>query len=191
MNCVAKKLCRAGALVALAVAAVALPGAAQAAPPVLNGHFEVPESRTFNDCGFTIQSEKITREHVLIQEIKGSNGQAFLGHVNSKSREVLTNPLTGAWFVILRHSLYREFSGRQIQGDVWEFTAHEAGQPFVVEDSNGNVVQRNRGRVTYRIVLDTQGDNQPGGIELLRETTSVSGPHLSDDVCALARDLIG
>jgi hypothetical protein len=25
----------------------------------------------------------------------------------------------------------------------------------------------------------------------LRETTSVSGPHLSDDVCALARDLIG
>jgi hypothetical protein len=104
---------------------------------------------------------------------------------------VLTNPLTGAWFVILRHSLYREFSGRQIQGDVWEFTAHEAGQPFVVEDSNGNVVQRNRGRVTYRIVLDTQGDNQPGGIELLRETTSVSGPHLSDDVCALARDLIG
>jgi hypothetical protein len=191
MQRVAKKLCRAGTAVALAVAAAAVPGVAQAARPIVNFHGEVPASRTFNDCGFTIQLEKVTKEHVMIREVEGSNGQAFLGHVNSKSREVLTNPATGAWFVILRHSLYREFTGRQIQGNIWEFTAHEAGQPFTVEDSDGNVVQRNRGRVTYRIVFDTQGDTEPGGIELVREVTSVSGPHLSEDVCAIARDLIG
>jgi hypothetical protein len=58
MNCVAKKLCRAGALVALAVAAVALPGAAQAAPPVLNGHFEVPESRTLTIADLPFSRKK-------------------------------------------------------------------------------------------------------------------------------------
>jgi hypothetical protein len=101
MQRVAKKLCRAGTAVALAVAAAAVPGVAQAAPPIVNFHGEVPESRTFNDCGFTIQSEKVTKEHVMIREVEGSNGQAFLGHVNYKSREVLTNPATGAWFVIV------------------------------------------------------------------------------------------
>jgi hypothetical protein len=191
MQRVAKKLRRAGTAAALALAAAAVPDVAQAAPPIVNFHGDVPESRTFSDCGFTIQSEKVTKEHVVIREVEGSNGEAFLGHLNYKSREVLTNPATGAWFVILRHGLYKEFTARHIQGNIWEFTAHDVGQPFLVEDSDGNVVQRNRGRVTYRIVLDTQGDNHPGGIELVREITSVSGPHSPEDVCAIARDLIG
>jgi hypothetical protein len=106
---------------------------------------------------------------------------------------VLTNPETGAFMVVRGQFLFREFTARQVSGDIWEFTAHEVGQPFVVEDSDGNVVLRDRGRVTFRAVLDTLGDSQPGGILLEEEITGVHGPHpgLSTDFCAIATDLIG
>jgi hypothetical protein len=91
------------------------------------------------------------------------------------------------------HALFWEVTARHVARDIWEFTAHETGQPFVVEDSEGNLVLRDRGRVTFRALFDTEGDGQPGGILLEDEVTGVSGPHpgLDIDFCELASDLIG
>jgi hypothetical protein len=82
---------------------------------------------------------------------------------------------------------------RHVAGDIWEFTAHEVGSPFVVEDSAGKVVLRDRGRITLRAIFDTLGDSQPGGILLHEEITGVHGPHpgLDTDFCTIATQLIG
>ena len=69
------------------------------------------------------------------------------------------------------HALFWEVTARHVARDIWEFTAHETGQPFVVEDSEGNLVLRDRGRVTFRALFDTEGDGQPGGILLEDEVT--------------------
>lgn len=173
---------------------VALSAPAQAhAQPVEHLHGEVSNSGSSDDCGFTIESDFTAEFHVLLREVRESDGQAYLGHENFRFEEVLTNPATGEWFVIHGVSLFKELSGRQIEGDVWEFTVHEVGLPFVVEDSDGNVVLRDRGRISLRAVFDTLGDGQPGGILLEEEITGVRGPHPAIDVdfCALATDLIG
>lgn len=181
-------------MVALTVAAaVAVPGTAQAGPPLENIHYEFAESSSFDDCGFTIESDFTANGHFMVREIEGSEGQAFLGHDNYRYRDVLTNPATGAWFVVRGTAMFKELTGRQIDGDIWEFTAHEVGQPFVVEDSDGNVVLRDRGRLTFRAVFDTLGDNAPGGELIEQEVTSVSGPHpgFFGDFCEIASELIG
>jgi hypothetical protein len=58
---------------------------------------------------------------------------------------------------------------------------------------HGNVVLRDQGRVTYRAIIDTLGDSQPGGELIEQEITSVSGPHpgLFADFCEIATNLIG
>jgi hypothetical protein len=188
-----QRSCRAAAVTVVAVAAVAVPGTAQAAPPLENFHYENVEVGSFDDCGFTIDFESTDSGHFMVREVEGSGGQAFLGHDNYQFRNVLTNPETGALMVVRGHGLFREVTARHVAGDIWEFTANETGQPFVVEDSEGNLVLRDRGRVTFRALFDTEGDGQPGGILLEEEVAGVSGPHPGLDIafCELASDLIG
>ncbi|TYL52769.1 hypothetical protein [Agromyces mariniharenae] len=100
---------------------------------------------------------------------------------------------TGAFFVVWGKGLFKETTAVHVDGDIWEFTAQDTGRTFVVEDSDGNVVLRERGRVTLRVLFDTLGDGQPGGIVLEEEITGVFGPHpaIDTDFCEIATDLIG
>jgi hypothetical protein len=58
---------------------------------------------------------------------------------------------------------FNEVGATRVEGSIFEFRTVEAGQPFVVEDSDGNLVARNRGSVHIRYLFDTQGDDEPGG----------------------------
>jgi hypothetical protein len=169
------------------------PAGAQAAPPFDHFHEEVTDSGSFDDCGFTIEFDFTGSFHTTLREVPDSGGQAFFLRENVKFQNVLTNPATGAWFLIRGTSLFKEMTARHVEGDIWEFTAQEVGQPFTVEDSDGNLVLRDRGRITLRALFDTLGDSQPGGDLIEEEITSVSGPHpgLEVDFCEIATDLIG
>lgn len=184
---------RSVAVLASLIVALSIPGAAQAGPPVDHDHGELAESGSFRDCGFRIKFDLTATFHYLVREVRGSDGDAYLGQENFAFQNVLTNPATGAWFLVRGRGLFKELSARHVEGDIWEFTAHEVGQPFVVEDSDGNVILRDRGRITLRALFDTLGDGQPGGILLEEEITGVFGPHpgLDADFCAIATDLIG
>lgn len=46
-------------------------------------------------------------------------------------------------------------TGQHVEGNIWEFTAQYVGQPFVIENSQGEVVLRDRGRTTSRSPFDT------------------------------------
>ncbi|MGH8829342.1 MAG: hypothetical protein ACRDVZ_17400 [Jiangellaceae bacterium] len=170
-----------------------VPVAATAAPPVEREHYSFTDVFTETECGFAIDFVVEGQGLFMAREVPGSEGQAFLGFDNYEFRAVLTNADTGAWMVARGNGLFKEMSGTQVEGDIWEFTAMDVGQPLVVEDSDGNVVLRDRGRITFRALFDTLGDGQPGGILLEEEITGVFGPHpsLDLDFCEVVTDLIG
>lgn len=179
--------------IGLGIGSVAFSGTAYAAPPVEHEHYEFAESTTFDECGFTIRSDYTASGTVMIKEVAGSDGEAYLGQDNYRFRNVLTNVDTGEHFVVSGKGMFKEMTGVHVEGDIWEFTTQDVGQPLVIEDSDGNIVLRDRGRITYRALFDTLGDGQPGGVIIEEEITGVSGPHpsLSADFCEIATDLIG
>jgi hypothetical protein len=112
------------------------------------------------------------------------------------SSSTSTNPATGEFVVVRGNGIVKEVQARQVEGSVVTFLVHEAGQPFVVEDSSGRVVLRDRGMITLSWVFDTLADNEPGGVFLEGPAVvRVSGPHPgfeeASDFCALMTSLIG
>jgi hypothetical protein len=69
----------------------------------------------------------------------------------------------------------------------------QAGQPFVVYNSDGQVVLRDRGVIRFTYLFDTLGDNEPGGVFVQDVDVRVNGPHpgFDADFCDIARSLIG
>ena len=109
--------------------------------------------------------------------------------------EAYTNVDTGEWFTITGKATFVEISATRVDGPIFEFRYVEAGQPFVVGDSEGNLVARNRGSVHAAYLFDTGGDDEPGGepVPDSLEVIRIAGPHPSfeDEFCEIASDLIG
>ena len=182
---------------ALAIAglasSMALGGSAQAAP-IGHEHYGFVETGTTDECGVLVDYEWTGSGNAFVREVNGSDGQAYLGHDNYSFRTVITNSTSGAWMVVRGKSLFTEIAGTHVEGNIWEFTQHEAGQPFVIEDSTGTVLARSRGLVTYRLLFDTLGDGQPGGEVLDVEVTGVHGVQqgtFDDNLCDFVVELLG
>ena len=177
----------------LAVMAVLAFGGPAAATVVGQQHYSGTDSFSFDDCGFTLVVEAEFQGHVLFRVDRA--GQAFLVKDTFSFRDVLTNPETGKWFVIRGNALFHEIKATHVSGTIYEFVAVEAGQPFILEDSAGKVLVRDRGVIRHTVLFDTLGDGQPGG-EFLEETdTVVHGPHpgFAEDFpfCEIAAELTG
>ena len=181
-------------LTALGVVAVLALSVSPAAGTVVeSGFYSGTDSFSFDDCGFTLNVESEFSGHFVLRADK--DGQAFYGKDNFQFRDVLTNADTGQWFVIRGNGLFNEIKATPIEGNIYEFVAIEAGQPFVLEDSAGNVVVRDRGVIRHTALFDTFGDGEPGA-EFIEEThTSVNGPHpgFAEDFpfCEIAAELTG
>jgi hypothetical protein len=181
-------------LASLAAIAVLAFGAGPAAATVVeSGFYSGTDSYSFDDCGFTLNVESEFSGHFVLRADKG--GEAFYGKDNFAYRDVYTNPETREWFVIRGNGLFSEIKATQVSGNIYEFVAIEAGQPFVLEDSAGNVVVRDRGVIRSTALFDTLGDGVPGA-EFIEEThLSVNGPHpgFAEDFpfCEIAAELTG
>jgi hypothetical protein len=188
------KTVTAACLAALAALAVLAFGAGHAGATVVeSGFYSDTDSFSFDDCGFTLDVESEFSGHFVLRAHKG--GEAFLIKDNFSFRDVLTNPDTGGWFVIRGNGLFSEIKATQVRENIYEFVAIEAGQPFVLEDSAGNVIVRDRGVIRHTALFDTLGDGEPGA-EFIEEThTSVRGPHpgFAEDFpfCEIAAELTG
>jgi hypothetical protein len=173
--------------------AIVLGASAASATVIGQEHYSGTESFSFNDCGFTINGQSDFYGQALLRVDQG--GEAFLVKDKFWYRDVLTNADTGKWFVIRGNALFHEIKAAQISGTIYEFVAVEAGQPFVIEDSAGNVIVRDRGVIRHTALFDTLGDGTPGGVFLEETHTAVHGPHpgLADDFpfCQIAAELTG
>jgi hypothetical protein len=154
-------------------------------------HYSDTYSFSYDDCGFPVDATGQVSGQELLRVLPG--GQAFLDLNRQTFREVHTNVETGKWFVVRGNSLYHEIRGTQVEGNIYEFTSIEAGQPFVIEDSSGNVVVRDSGMIRQTFLFDTLGDGVPGGEFLGDISIVVHGPHpgFADDFpfCQIAADL--
>ena len=145
------------------------------------------------DCGFPVEVTGSGTELLILREGKNKDREAFPVSVRFAYSETWTNPATGAWFVVRGHVLFNEVQATHVEGSIFLFRFVEAGQPFVVEDSDGDVVERNNGSVHGSFLFDTLGDGQPGGEWIADLDFRTAGPHPGIDKhpCDYALELIG
>jgi hypothetical protein len=175
----------------IAVIATLMFGTSASATVIGHQHFSDTYSFSYDDCGFPVDGTGQVSGQDLLRVLPG--GQAFLDINRQTFREVHTNVETGKWFVVRGNALYHEIRGTRVEGNIYEFTSILSGQPFVIEDSSGHVVVRDRGMVRQTFLFDTLGDGVPGGEFLGFTSTVVHGPHpgFADDFpfCEIAADL--
>lgn len=157
------------------------------------GRFADEYSFTYDDCGFLVNVEGTSTGQYRLRQGKGKSASAFFLRSTFSYREVHTNALTGEWFVLRGHGVFNEVKATRVEGTIFRFTQIEAGQPFVVENSAGEVVLRDRGVIRYTILFDTLGDDEPGGVEVEFLGADVRGPHpgFETDFCEIVTGLIG
>jgi len=147
----------------------------------------------YTDCGFPVDVVGHVAASYRIREGTGADDSAYFLRETFSLREIHTNSDTGKWLVLYGTGVFNEIGATRVEGSIFEFTSIDAGQPFVIENSAGEVVLRDRGLLRKRVLFDTGGDNEPGGTEIGFVGFDVAGPHpgLFADFCQLASDLIG
>lgn len=186
----ARALC---SLVLLIVAFTFAPSTSAA--PLVREHYSGVDTGTFDDCGFTIAFETTFEGVFMLKEGRRGDPTPYLFD-NYNVTEVLTNVETGAWMTITHNGLYKDLQITHLEATTYQFVAMEAGQPFVVRDSEGNVVLRDRGLLQVTFQVDTLGDSDlendvfiDGSFELLRDAGAHPGFYI--DFCDIANDVIG
>jgi hypothetical protein len=176
-----------------AAAAAMIAGQPAGATVVDRGHYADSYSFSYDDCGFAVDVEGTASGHFRIRAGKGKTATAFFLNDNYSYTETHTNPETGAFLTITGNAVFNEIKARRVSGNVFEFEAVEAGQPFVLYDSAGNLVVRDRGSLHFHSLFDTGGDNVPGGEFVADLGVDVHGPHpaFEADFCEIITPLIG
>ncbi|GAA4410135.1 hypothetical protein GCM10023168_29520 [Fodinibacter luteus] len=137
------------------------------------------------ECGYPIEVAGEFTSAVVSRPRSPKEPDVLYFHGRFSFREVWTNPGTGARFVIRGTWLEADVTATLVEDNVYEYTVIQAGQPFVVEDSTGRVIARERGVLRYQILWDTDGNF----VDFLG--VDVRGPHSSLNTCRYAADLIG
>ena len=160
----------------LVCAAALLLGSAPADARVVD-RVSYSDSDTFTDepCGYPLEVSFSSSGQVVVRDTKG--GEAFRARDTGSFEVVFTNPENGKWFRIYGHTTINEVKARQVDGNTYKFTDHEAGLAFVLEDSSGTVLVRDRGLVQTTYLFDTLGDGEPGGEEIEVLNIRLAGPH--------------
>ena len=137
------------------------------------------------ECGYPIEVAGEFSSTVVIRPRSPKEPEVQYYRERFSFREVWTNPDTGAWFVIRGQYLDADVTAKRVEDNIYEYTIIQAGQPWVVEDSTGRVIARERGVIRFRVLFGTDGEF------LGFLGVDVRGPHSSLDTCRYAADLIG
>ena len=178
----------------LAAAAALTTVAAAAAPAsVIEKGRIVDESYGFAyDCGFPVEVTGTASGNFRLREGTGDDATAFFSLDRLSFREIHTNALTGEWFSVSGHFANNEVGATRVEGSLFEFRIIKAGPVARIEDSDGNLVSRDRGVLRRTILFDTGGDQEPGGEFVDLVDLDLAGPHPSfDRRCDVATELIG
>jgi hypothetical protein len=165
-----------GLLLAVAVAALTVAPAAQAT--IFDRFRLVDEPYSFQDeiCGIEVQIEGTVTGTITLRTGKGKLATAFFEHDNLAFSETWT-AASGRFVTVTGNPNFNEVKAVPLGGNLFRFTAVEAGQPFRLYDSQGNLLLRDRGVIRFTAVFDTLGDDIPGGVLIEELEPSVRGPH--------------
>jgi hypothetical protein len=184
-NRVRRTLATAAALTAVA--------AAPAQATVVEKGRLVDEPYAFSyDCGFQVDVSGVASGNFRLREGTGDDATAFFSLDRISFREIHTNPQTGEWFSLTGHFANNEVGATRLEGSLFEFRIIKAGPVATIEDSDGNLVSRDRGVLRRTIVFDTGGDDEVGGTFVDLVDLDLAGPHESfGRLCDIATELIG
>ena len=158
---------------------------AQAKAPIEVNHFEVSFDDAFSDCGLDLYVETTVAGTNRIRPAPGST-EAFLAADQVRGTDTIyldagedANP-SGDFVTVDFHARFLEQKATHVEGNVYSFQQVENGQ-FVMRASDGTRLLRGNYHVKITQVFDTEGDGQPGGIEIV--TTEVVHENASADYC--------
>jgi hypothetical protein len=165
-----------GVLLAMTGGALALVPAAQGA--VLEHFRFVDDPYSFSEeiCGIEVEIEGTVSGQGRTRIGTGKRATAFFEHVNFDFTETWT-AANGQFVTVTGKGVFNEVKAVPLGGNLFRFTAVQAGQPFRLFDSEGNLLIRDRGVIRSSIIFDTEGDDVPGGILIEELEPSVRGPH--------------
>ena len=174
-------------LVALLMLAVAAPAQAR---PLERENYSGTDSFDFDDCGFVIHDE-VTFKGVFMLKAPWSDGAPPRFFDNYEQHETLS--ANGRWLTIDHQGMYKDLRITLVSGTIYQFVTEESGQPYVVRDSDGNVLIHDRGLLRATFQVDTLGDTDldndifiEGSWELLADHGR--HPGFTFDFCAFMSD---
>jgi hypothetical protein len=170
-----------------ALLALTLAAGPVGATVIMRDHYSDDYAFSFDDCGFWIDVSGHDEGIAQLRVGKGDLATAFFLHDNYSFLETWTRRDTGDFFTLGGNGLFQETKATPVSGTIFEFTSINAGQPFVLRDSDGILIMRDRGVIRQVIQFDTLGDDMPGGEFIKDVSFSVSGPHpgLDVDLCTI------
>lgn len=186
------RLARVRAVLVAALALAAGSASAANASIEVREHYSFTDTETWDDCGFEVHSE-IAVSGVLTFRQEKPGSSAYLASDRFTYRSVDTNPENGKWMVFRGKGSFKDIKATHVDGDIYHYRTHRAGQINVIENSDGDVLLRDSGVVVFDIVVDTGGDDDPDAEVLSFEIATIHGPHesLTGDICPTVTELIG
>lgn len=130
---------------ASAVLALSFVAGPVGATVVVHDNYSDDYAFSIDDCGFWIDVSGHDEGRFQIRAGKGDLATAFFAHDNYSFVETWTRRDTGEFFTLSGNGLFHETKATHVEGTIFEFTSINSGQPFVVRDSDGNLVMRDRG----------------------------------------------
>jgi predicted esterase len=169
------------ALIALSLAVGSASATVDRDPPV------VDEPYAFDawDCGYLMRVEGVQSHRVHVRTDQRVDDNFFFTD-NYAWRETWTAE-DGRSFTLSANGIFKDVQAHKIEGSLYAFEFHENGQPFVITDSNGRVIYRDRGNLTGNYTFEfATGVFEFQGFQL-------HGPHPTFDVdlCRLVAPLTG
>ena len=162
---------------ALLLSAALIP--AVAAKPLVKENYSGSESFDANICGVDLHGELTFSGVFMLKE--GRRGDPTPYFFDNYSWQVVwTDPADDSrGFIESGNGMWKDLHIRLIEGTVYEFTVHEVGAPYQITTLDRRKVLRDRGRITWTFIVDTQGDADLSNDVFLTDPTpvSVAGPH--------------
>src|SRR5215210_763548 len=136
------------------------------------------------DCGYEMAVVGSASHQIQLRADKKLDGNALFSD-NYSVRETWT-AADGRSFTLSANGVFKDIKAKSLGGSVYQFTFHEVGQPFVITDSTGTVVARDRGNITSTFTIDF--DDGSNTFE-----QDVHGPHpmFFLDLCKAVEGLTG
>jgi dienelactone hydrolase len=147
--------------------------------------FKNPYEFTAWDCGYPMQVTGVDTHFIHLRQDRKNDNIAFFTN-NYSWRETWT-AADGRSFTVSGNGIFKDVQAKSLGGSLYQFAFHENGQPFVITDSSGKVISRDRGNLTGRYTFDFDtGEFNFLGFQL-------HGPHpmFGVDLCKAVAPLTG
>jgi hypothetical protein len=178
-----------GTPLAFAAAALAAAPAAQATTFERIRLDAVPYEFEEVRCGIAVHVEGTASGLVNLRAGKGDKATAYFEHDVIAYNETWT-AANGRFVTVTGTASFNDVKAIPLGDNLFRFTLVEAGQPFRLYDSHGDLLIRDRGAIRFTVIFDTLGDATPGGIVIEELEPSVRGPHPGFDNATLCPVLV-